>query len=63
MSELDNMDYVFIDSDETVRACLLSNPVLDNQVDVIVYCYPDRSSEYQDTRPSRRSTISIKIIS
>jgi len=37
MRELDSMDYVFIDSDETVRAWLFSNPVLDDAVDLMVY--------------------------
>jgi len=38
MRELDSIDYVFIDSDETVRAWLLSNPVLDDPLDLMVYC-------------------------
>jgi len=33
------IDYVFIDSDETVRAWLLSNPVLDDPPDLMIYCY------------------------
>jgi len=49
MLELDRMDYVFIDSDETVRAWLLSNQMLDGMLDLMVYCYRDRSSERQDT--------------
>jgi len=48
------MDYVFIDSDETVRAWLLSNPVLDDPLDLMVYCYRDRGSERQDTPALRR---------
>jgi len=43
------MDYVFIDSDETVRAWLHANPVLDEQLDLMVYCYRDRGSVWQDT--------------
>jgi len=35
------IDYVFIDSDETVRAWLLSNPVLDDPLDLMIYCYRD----------------------
>ena len=49
MRELDCMYHVFIDSDETVRAWLLSNGVLDDQLDLIVYCYRDPASERQDT--------------
>jgi len=48
------MDYVFIDRDETVRAWLLSNPVLDDPLDLMVYCYGDRGSERQDTGALRR---------
>jgi len=54
MRELDSMDYVFIDSDETVRAWLLSNPVLDDPLPLMVYCYRDRGSERQDTPALRR---------
>ena len=32
------VEYVFIDSDETARAWLLSNPVLDDPLDLLVYC-------------------------
>jgi len=45
MRELDSMDYVFIDSDETVRAWVLSNPMLDDLLDLMVYCYRDQVSE------------------
>jgi len=48
MRELDSMDYVFIDSEETARAWLLSNPVLDDPLDLMVYCYRDQGSEWQD---------------
>jgi len=54
MRELDFMDYVFIDSDETVRSWLLSNPVHDDPLDLMVYCYHDRGSEQQDTSALRR---------
>jgi len=54
MRELDSMDYVFIDSDETIRACLLLNPVLDNPLDPMVYCYRDQGSQWQDTPGLRR---------
>ena len=33
------VDYVFIDSDEGVRAWLLSNPVLEDPLDLLVYCH------------------------
>jgi len=48
------MDYLFIDSDETVRALLLSNPGLDDPLDLMVYCYRDRGAERQDTPALRR---------
>jgi len=45
------IDYVFIDSDETVRAWLLSNPVLNDTLDLMIYCYRDKG----DTRPATPS--------
>jgi len=42
------MDYVFIAHDESVRAWLLSNPMVDNPLEHLVYCYSDQSSERQD---------------
>jgi len=45
------IDHVFIDSDETVRAWLLSNPVLDDPLDLMIYCYRDEG----DTRPATPS--------
>jgi len=54
MRELDSLDYVCIDSDESVRAWLLSNPVLDDPLDLIVYSYHDRGSARQDTLALRR---------
>ena len=33
------IDYIFIDSDDTVRAWLLANPVLDDALDLMMYCY------------------------
>jgi len=54
MRELDSMDYVFINSDETVRAWLLSNLMLDDPLDLMVYCYRDRGSERQDTPVLKR---------
>jgi len=54
MRELDSMDYVFIDSDETVKAWLLTSPVLDDPLDLMVSCYRDRGSEREDTTALRR---------
>jgi len=48
------MDYVFIDRDETIRAWLLSKPMLEDPLDLMVYCYCDRGSELQDTPALRR---------
>jgi len=45
------IDYVFIHSDEMVRAWLLSNPVLDDPLDLMIYCYRDEG----DTRPATPS--------
>jgi len=45
------IDYVFIDSDETVRAWLLSNPVLNDTLDLMIYCYRDEGH----TRPATPS--------
>jgi len=45
------IDYVFIESDEMVRAWLLSNPVLDDPLDLMIYCYRDEG----DTRPATPS--------
>jgi len=54
MRELDSMAYVFIDSDETGRAWLLSNPTPNDPLDLMVYYYPDRGSERPDTPALRR---------
>jgi len=45
------IDYVFIDGDETVRAWLLSNPVLDDPLDLMMYSYRDECN----TRPATSS--------
>jgi len=42
MRELESMDYVIIDSDETVTAWLFSNPGIDDLLHLVVYCYRDR---------------------
>jgi len=54
MRELDSMDYVFIASDETVRAGHLSNPVPDDRLHLMVYCYCDWGSEGEDSPAQRR---------
>jgi len=38
-NQLSCIHYVFIENDEDVRACLLSNPVLDDPLDLLVYCH------------------------
>jgi len=38
-AQLSYIDYVFIQNDEDVRAWLLSNPVLDDPLDLLVYCH------------------------
>ena len=45
------IDYVFIDSNEMVRAWLLLNPVLDDPLDLMIYCYRHEG----DTRPATPS--------
>jgi len=54
MRELDSMDYVFIDSDETIRAWVLSNFLLNDRLGLIVHCYHDQGSARQETRVLRR---------
>jgi hypothetical protein len=51
---LNNSDYVFIESEETVRAWLLSNPVLDEPLDLVVYSYRDRPDKWAVTPPLHR---------
>jgi len=38
-AQLSYIDYVFIENDEDVRAWPLSNPVLDDPLDLLVYCH------------------------
>jgi len=38
-AQLSYIDCVFIENDEDVRAWLLSNPVLDDPLDLLVYCH------------------------
>lgn len=51
---ISSIDYVFINSDETVRAWLLSNPVLEDPLDLLVYCQRDRDDNTPSTPPMRR---------
>ena len=51
---LNNIDYIFMESDETVREGLLSNPVLDDPLDLLVYWYRDRNDKNAETPPLNR---------
>ena len=46
---LNNIEYIFIESDEPVRAWLLSNPFLDNLREFLVSCYPYWNDEDTET--------------
>jgi len=48
------IDYDFFDSDEKVRAWLLSHPVLDNTLDLMIYCCRDKGDE-RPAKPSLRA--------
>ena len=48
------VDYVFIDSDKGVRAWLLSNPVLENPLDLLVYCHRVPGNNRPVTPPLKR---------
>jgi len=45
------IDYVFIESDQEVRAWLLSNPVLQDRLDLMVYCHRPAMWERAATPP------------
>ena len=45
------IDYVFIENDEDVRPWLLSNPVLDNLLDLLVYCHRPQTQGRLPTPP------------
>ena len=49
-----SIDFVFIHNDKTVRAWLLSNPVLDDPLDLLVYCYRGRNDKRAETPPLHR---------
>ena len=48
------VDYVFIDSDEGVMAWLLSNPVLEDPLDLLVYCHRVPGNNRLVTPPLRK---------
>jgi len=52
-AELSYIDYVFIDNDEDVRVWLLSNPVLDDRLDLLVYCHCPETQGRLPTPPLR----------
>jgi hypothetical protein len=51
--QLSDIDYVFIEKDEDVRAWLLSNPVLEDPLDLLVYCHRPPSEGRVATPPLR----------
>jgi len=51
---LSYINYVFIENDEHVRAWLLSNPVLKDPLDLLVYCHPRYTADRVPTPPLRR---------
>jgi hypothetical protein len=46
---LTSVDYLFLDNSERVRVWLLSNAVLYDPLDLLVYCYRDRDDQRQAT--------------
>ena len=52
-AHLSYIDYVFIENDEDVRAWLLSNPVLDDPLDLLVYCHRRDTRGRLPTPPMR----------
>jgi len=50
---LSYIDYVFIKRDQEVRAWLLSNPVLEDPLDLLVYCHRPESGGRLPTLPLR----------
>ena len=43
------VNYVFIEDNETVRAWLLSNPVLEDTLDLLIYCHSPNNVSRQPT--------------
>jgi len=52
-AQLSYIDYVFIENDEDVRAWLLSNPVLDDPLNLLVYCHRPETRGRLPTPPLR----------
>jgi len=52
-AKLSYIDYVFLENDEDVRAWLLSNPVLDDPLDLLVYCHRQETWGRLPTPPLR----------
>jgi len=52
-TRLSYIDYVFIENDEDVRVWLLSNPVLDDRLDLLVYCHRPETLGWLPTPPLR----------
>ena len=53
-AQLCYIDYVFIENNQHVRAWLLSNPVLDDPLDLLVYCHHPETQDRFPTLPFRR---------
>ena len=51
--QLSYIDYVFIENDQDVRAWLLSNPVLEDPLDLLVYCHRPDTPWREATPPLR----------
>ena len=51
--QLSHIDYVFIEGDQDVRTWLLSNPVLEDPLDLMVYCHRPATRERPATPPLR----------
>jgi len=52
-AQLSYIDYVFSENDEDVRAWLLSNLVLDDRLDLLVYCHRPETPGRLPTPPLR----------
>jgi len=51
---LSYINYIFIENDEDVRAWLMSNAVLEDPVDLLVYCHGRYTADRVPTPPLRR---------
>jgi len=52
-AQLSDIDYVFMENDEDVRAWLLSNPVLNDPLDLLVHCHRPETRGRLPTPPLR----------